>query len=247
MNRKKYLSTSGGICKASGSGAFTLIELLVSMTILIIMTLIITKIVSDSSRAVELGYNQAMMDGNARAVFDSLLDDLNRAVAQEGMEMIVSGEQQTYSLLGTSDAISFFALLGPDAGCASTVKLVEYDVMQQPGTDFFVLRRGEECTAVGVPGSVTHKYPLMDYVVKLRIKMYSFDAVSGRFREVTSSAELPEYAEIMLMTIPDKVHRRAMRMTGDARMDYIRNNGKRYYVQATFPMANARWAEFDYR
>lgn len=223
--------------------AFTLIELLVSMTILIIMTMIIAKIIADSSRAVEMGYQQAMMDGNARAFLDNVMDDLNQAIAVEGMPMkVMQNDVTTYDGAFRSDTLLFRALLGPDSTCDRAVKLVRYDV--DGYDDYHVLRRGEKCANLSGE-NVPNIYPLMDYVVQFKFKMYALDE-NNQIRETTETLELPQYAELMLMVVSDKIHQRAMRMTGGDRQNFLTLHGRRYYVQATFPMAEGRWAEFEY-
>lgn len=224
---------------------FTLIELLVSMTILIIMTMIMTKIISDSTRAVDLGYQQAMMDGNARAFLDNILDDLNQAVAAEGLAMQVDADDfKPYDEnLFASDRLRFFAMIGP-AGCDTDLKIVEYRIDEPPtGEDFYILKRGDECAESS--GASANKYPLLDYVVQFKVKLWGYNN-QGQFRELQSTTQLPQYAEIMLTTVSDKLHDRAMQFDAAERRDYLLRHGRRHYVQATFPMAKARHPDYDY-
>ena len=223
---------------------FTLIELLVSMTILVVMTLIMIRVISDSSRAVELGYQQAMMDGNARAFLDTVLDDLNQAFAVDRMPMRVSnGAITPYNENHfRSHTLLFRALLGPDENCNRTTKLVKYDVDMID--DYYVIRRGEKCGDLAGE-SIPNIYPLLDYVVQFKINLWGYDA-AGNLDIQTNTEELPEYAEIMISLVSPEIHARAMRMSAADRRSYLVRHGRRHYVQTTFPMANARFAEFDY-
>ncbi len=227
------------------SRAFTLIELLVSMTILIIMTLIMTRIISDSSRAVDLGYQQAMMDGNARAFLDILLDDLNQAIAADDMEMrVVNDSLNTYDYYN-SDTLLFYSLGGTTTHDSSfTPRLVEYRMREVDGEDYYVLVRGDQASD-DLPHSTTRIFPLLDYVVQFRVRLFSLNN-QGQLVETQSTSQLPQFADILLITASDKMHQRAMLFSGTNRRNYLQRMARRHFVQATFPMAEGRNAVYDY-
>jgi prepilin-type N-terminal cleavage/methylation domain-containing protein len=68
-------------CRRKPSG-FTLIELIVAVFILTVMALMLTRIFFDSSRAVEQGKDQALMDETARLILDVLENDISQALVR---------------------------------------------------------------------------------------------------------------------------------------------------------------------
>lgn len=84
---------------------FTLLELVVSITILTLIALMISRIFSDSSRAVRQGRTQAMLDESARLILDAMATDISQALIRTNIPFRVSTVSVGDSLYCVSTAI----------------------------------------------------------------------------------------------------------------------------------------------
>jgi prepilin-type N-terminal cleavage/methylation domain-containing protein len=177
---------------------FTLIELLVSITILAIMVLCITRITADTSQAATAGYRQAFDDVGARAVLDSIMDDLAQAKPYWGSptdhtDDIFKREDDpsrgnTYDDSFKTDTLRFVACLGPnppttnalgkivapDTAECDSLKTVFYEV-DDGDKPYWSLRRGEIWGAVTenqIGNTTFPTYPILDYVVEFHVDLY---------------------------------------------------------------------------
>jgi prepilin-type N-terminal cleavage/methylation domain-containing protein len=243
--------------------AFTLIELLVAMTILAMMVIGVTKIISDATRAVNAGYRQAFDDSNVRAIFDTVMDDMNQAIADDQHPMEVDTTPSSPAVPSTYEApdfathrLTFSSCLGPDPSCdasvRSTFKKVEYEVQKE--SKYYVLKRGERCLPpADDTGGNLMSYPLLDYVVSFQVQMFTTNAavvdpsLTPDFGEIKdTTTRLPMYVTMSLATISDKIHQRAMSLPSTERISYIRRFAKRHFWMIQFPMRTGRIQELDY-
>lgn len=245
---------------------FTLIELLVAMTILSVIVLAMTRIMADSSRAVQLGYQQTFEDSNARAVLDTIADDLTQAIVAPGCEFEIETSpggggsvSETYASEFICHKLRFRAALGPELNNPATpaekqtIQLVEYDVT--PEGDHYNLRRSYVwgATAGSLPS-----YPLMDYVVGFQVRAHltttNFILTSNPSGSLSGPPTAnpvytipPISVDVMLMTLSDQAHIRAMSLSDAARRTFIRNNAKRHFLQINLPTQSGHLPEFRYK
>ena len=76
--------------KRSKQQGFTLLELIVSISILALMALLISRIFTESSRAVDQGRGQALLDETARLMLDSMETDISQALIRTNVPFRVS-------------------------------------------------------------------------------------------------------------------------------------------------------------
>jgi prepilin-type N-terminal cleavage/methylation domain-containing protein len=208
--------------------AFTLIELLVSIAILTIMVLLIAKIVADSSRASQISYQQAFDDANARAVIDTLMDDLSQMVVVSN-RYEPTRDSNRLSQYGAGDEfwgddIKFQAFLGS----SNTIMVARYWVDLQPDSDgLYELKRAE-----AKPGEQLLSYPVLDHVLQFQVRFFD-----GQGREMHGAIhEIPQYVDFYLMVASDATHKRAKQMqrasvSAAAVRDYLYRNGRRHYFR----------------
>ena len=68
------------MARARNNSGFTLLEIVVSITILALIALMISRIFSTSTQAVERGKNQALLDETARMLLDVIEQDVSQAL-----------------------------------------------------------------------------------------------------------------------------------------------------------------------
>ena len=71
---------------------FTLLEVLISITILALMTVMISRLFSGSSRAVEQGQGQALLDETARLVLDYIEQDISQALIRTNVAFRIQSQ-----------------------------------------------------------------------------------------------------------------------------------------------------------
>jgi prepilin-type N-terminal cleavage/methylation domain-containing protein len=81
---------------------FTLLEILISVVILALIALMMTRIFSDSTRAVELGKNQTVLDETARRLLDMIEQNVSQALIRENVAF------QVHPIMG-NDALYFIS------------------------------------------------------------------------------------------------------------------------------------------
>jgi prepilin-type N-terminal cleavage/methylation domain-containing protein len=84
---------------------FTLLEIMVSITILALMALMISRIFSETTRAVGRGKNQALLDATARQLLDVLEQDISQAVIRTNLAFRVHAIDNTDALYFVSTAV----------------------------------------------------------------------------------------------------------------------------------------------
>jgi prepilin-type N-terminal cleavage/methylation domain-containing protein len=229
QNPSRSIRATDAVSRLIRNPGFTLIELLVSIAILTVMVLLIAKIMSDSSRASQIAYQQAFDDANARAVLDTLMDDLSQIVVVSN-RYEVSRRTSRLSKYGVADEflgddIRFHAFLGT----SNTILVAQYGVDEDPDSDgLYRLKRGEADL-----GKDPDAFPILDHVAQFQVRFYD-----GAAREVQSALhEVPQYVDVYLMLVSDATHQRVKQMqrasaSAATIREYIYKNGRRHYVRA---------------
>ncbi len=88
---------------AKSKAGFTLLEILVSITILVLMALMMSRIFSESTRAVERGKGMALLDETARMVLDYIEQDVSQALVRTNVAFRIQ------SLIDPNDSIYFIS------------------------------------------------------------------------------------------------------------------------------------------
>jgi prepilin-type N-terminal cleavage/methylation domain-containing protein len=91
------------IQKPKSKVGFTLLEVLVSITILALMALMVSRIFSESSRAVERGKDLAFLDETARSVLDHIEQDLSQALIRTNVAFRIQ------TLIDPNDSVYFIS------------------------------------------------------------------------------------------------------------------------------------------
>lgn len=84
---------------------FTLLEVLISITILALMALMISRIFSESTRAVERGKDQALTDETARLLLDYMEQDISQAIIRTNVAFRVHTVDANDALYFISTAV----------------------------------------------------------------------------------------------------------------------------------------------
>ena len=91
--------------KRTNQQGFTLLELIVSITILAMMALLISRIFTESTRAVNQGRGQSLLDETARLMLDSMETDISQALIRTNIPFRVSTVSVGYALYCISPAV----------------------------------------------------------------------------------------------------------------------------------------------
>lgn len=87
------------MARIRNSQGFTLLEIVISITILALMALMISRIFTESSRAVEQGKDKALLDETARLLLDNIEQDISQALVRSNVAFrvrSVSGGDSLY-------------------------------------------------------------------------------------------------------------------------------------------------------
>jgi type II secretory pathway pseudopilin PulG len=202
-----------------------LVELLVSIAILTILVLLVARIVFDSSRATQLAYDQAFDDANARAVMDTVMDDIAQIVVNPMRKAVITEKDlPAYGLTDdmTGADLEFFTF----PASTGTLMKAAYSLQRQNGTDgVYELSR-----AIAQADKELKSYPVMDHVVQFRVKFFN---VQGEAMP-SPLVEMPLYADVYLMVVSDDTHRRLSQLdrSGAKANDkkvFLYRNGRRHY------------------
>ena len=202
------------------------------------MVVMIGKIVNDSNRASQAAYQQAFDDANARAVIDSLMDDLNQLVCSPKYPINRTSSKISGYIAAdhfSGDDVSFHSALGPLEDDEKTYRVSRYCVEDRDGDQVYELCKNSVDTGAGT-------YPVLSHVVQFYIAFFDRQG-----REITANpiTQMPEHADIYLMFISDDVHKRAKQMkaanANDAYIrEYLYKNGRRHYMRAFSNVVNGR-------
>lgn len=233
---------------------FTLIELLVSMTVLALMVLAMSTLMTESSDAVDRGYGQAATDANARALLDTIKNDLEQMVVNSNLFLFYEEDAASGYSGFQSDRVNFFIRGGPDhsGNCTDeTLKLVEYKVASADKDTGFGLRRGSKCFQ-GPTDRDVPSFQLIDNLVQFKVKFMAFDPASDSWVDASQLygpgsgpiLRAPMLADVFVMLLSDKDKKRVEQVSD--KTEFIQEHAKRYYTKFAVPSHLRRAPQFGY-
>jgi prepilin-type N-terminal cleavage/methylation domain-containing protein len=233
---------------------FTLIELLVAVTILAVMTLIISRIVSQTNSAITANTRQAIQNANARMALDFMSEELNQAVADARLKF-QRDENPSFPVLasvyGNSSFpchelrfVAFTGLLDPaDASQDREAVRIAYYVRNVGGTNSLwrsaqpIAPQPNQYTNVWMnfvgPSTppAARESEIIAHVVEFRVVCHDTNATT-----VMDSSEydhLPAYLDVYLALLSDPEARRAKTFADGStnQQDYVFRHAKRYHTR----------------
>lgn len=233
----------------AATSAFTLIELLVAVTVLVVITLLLARIISQSNDIISDGTRQAAQNANARMA----LDFLAREFAQAGGDgrLRFRRDERPGAPAGTVantygssfpchqlKFVTFKNLLEPgDASQDREGIMVAYYVKSDGGTNSLV--RAERAIAgsgsytnITYTPSTAEEAELMRYVVEFRAVCHDTNGTIMS-SSTTDYDYLPAYMDVYLSVLSESEAKRAATFVlGSANQkDYVIRNAKRYYTR----------------
>lgn len=243
-----------GISRANGLavGAFTLIELLVAVTVLVIITLLLARIINQSNNVISEGTRQATQNANARMALDFIAKDFLQAAGDGRLRFQRDespGSPATPNAYGATypcHSLKFFSfrnILEPgDTGQDREAVRVAYYVKDMYATfGCYSLMRAEK--PVGATESYTNltynptvsdEAELIRYVVEFRAVCYQTNSYAVLSAGDTANMDhLPAYIDIFLAVLSEAEARRAHSMPpGSAdQINFISRTAKRYHTR----------------
>jgi prepilin-type N-terminal cleavage/methylation domain-containing protein len=107
---------------APHKAGFTLLEIIVSISILALMALMISRIFNDSTRAVEQGKGQSLIDGTARLLLDYIEQDVSQALIRTNVAFRVQRSTETTRsilfLRRSGASLKAFRAIPPPCACS---------------------------------------------------------------------------------------------------------------------------------
>lgn len=227
------------ICAKAG---FTLIEMLVAVTVLVVITLLLARIISQSTQVMTDGARQAAQNANARLA----LDFLAREFAQSGGDSNLpfqrkTGVLTTYGAFPCDDLrfATFNRILTNGVSQDREAVQVGYYVKDLGSSGYYSLYRAEKTinpsgygTSLRADFGAANEAELIRYVVEFRVVCYDTNATAT----VMDSAEkkyLPVYADVYLAVLSEGDARRAhqLQLTGGDFQAYVHRTAKRYHTR----------------
>jgi prepilin-type N-terminal cleavage/methylation domain-containing protein len=165
---------------------FTLVELLAAMSILVVITLIVSKLFQQASVAWDTGLRKAENTMKGRAIADFIAQDLASAVQDDNLYK---------EFTGTGSAPEFWSL-GEAVGATRTVRFVKYDASgggisrtEDGGTSVQLVGSGATLTVLSIGGTATNLplYAVVKVVVAdaARTNQYQSTAYFGQNKRNT--------------------------------------------------------------
>lgn len=228
----------------AATSAFTLIELLVAVTVLVVITLLLARIISQSNDIISDGARQATQNANARMALDFLAREFAQAGGDGRLHFQrdeTPGSPAVPSTYGSSfpchqlKFVTFKNLLEPSGTSTNREAVrVAYYVKSDGGTNSLV--RAEEAIA-GTGSYPTYLTPaeeveLMRYVVEFRAVCHDTNATASIMNSMDQD-HLPAYIDVYLSVLSESEAKRAATFVlGSANQkDYVVRNAKRYYTR----------------
>ena len=215
-------------------GGLTLIELLASFAILAMIVTLLGVALNTASDIWHSARTRTRVVAQARAVMDTMAQDIRQAVADTNFPVTISTTLNIYGAT-TNSSILFCKLLGHPATNQYAVEAVGYDIVTNQNT-FSLCRQSQDITAAGLSpenlspaGSRTNLLTLADGLAAL-----SFGAPA-------SFTHAPPYIDIYVELLSDDDCRTVAGISDDTRQRHFVELHSLRFVQRVFLPAATKW------
>ena len=237
--------------------AFTLLELVASIAILGVVVTLMALLFADSETAWKLGTDRARTASSARTALDTIVHDLEQAVADSKLTFCVWMDLDTNSVSygSDNDQLAFVSLQNDSADGNRTAVGIRYWVRQMTNAAGVPLGRYELVRGYDVPGTYSDDVyisplwyrapaPTFSGVVAENVAAFVVGAGDGdgvlRPSYVSTNAlnhdRLPSYVDVYLELLDDDVARRAAKMSqlGQDCRGFVDTHARRYTTRVYF-------------
>lgn len=183
--------------RRSKQQGFTLLELIVSISILALMALLVSRIFTESSRAVNQGRGQSLLDETARLILDSMETDISQALIRTNVPFRVSSNSVGDALYCISTAVR----RGQEDNPRDTAPVQFRSIQTRALEQSLNLRAAFEHAAGAADDTDSDRMKLSEQSDIYRTQSISFDNPQNYTERLTDTDGISDHASLTFMNI----------------------------------------------